>query len=84
MGCTGGRRFECTSRSGAVVGCARARDCRVERAQERGTGRACGTELVEFAAASASDSSATAAAADRGSAARDFSAKRGAILVATR
>ena len=84
MGCPGGRRSECTSRSRAVLGCACARDRSLGRAQERRTWRACGTELVELAAASASHSSATAAASDRGSAARDFSAERGAILVATR
>ena len=83
MGCPGGGRPERTPRSRAVLGRACPWDCRLGRAQERRTGRARGAELVELASASASHGRATASASERRPAARDFSAQRGAIVVAT-
>lgn len=79
MGCLRGSSPERASGRRAFMG--RARDRGLGCAQERGTGRARGAQLVGTAA---SDSRPTATASDCGSSACDFSPKRGSIVVAAR
>jgi len=81
MGCFRGCSPERASGRRAFMG--RARDRGLGCAQERGTGRARGAQLVGTAA-SATDSRPTASASDCGSSACGFSPKRGSIVVAAR